>query len=623
MIKFSSKILPFIFSLIFLILPKTYSQDKVKNIVIFFSYSSTLPAFQNVLEGFKKAVSQGNEDNVNIIVEYLDIGRSENDEYARYIINMYNDKLKEFTVDLFITVGPGLNDVMLKYGNTALKSIKTINVDLDIPGRVKLQELNLKNGIEVLAKFNVSNTLKEAFALFPDYRNIFVISGISRLDSYFTSLIRQSKNEFEPDHQFTFISGLNMDSTIRFVKKIPENSIVIVPTYLQDARNIPFSTPEVLNIISKFSHAPVFPISDSFNKKQGGIGGYIFSYTNLGKEAGRIARELLDGKKPGEIKVDPNGFYQHIYDWKEIIRWHLTNSKVLSAESIFYNKESSFYEIYKWYILVLFLFLISLTLIIIYLLRLNKKQKAITEQMLETEKMHRELIREDRMAKMTELTASLSHELNQPLNAIMLNVEAGLQFLENHKLTDKLTRDIFERIARDDHRAGELITSVRSLMKLETREIEKVDIGSVIKETVNIYHSEATSQHIQIRINCQDRLIFVLADKIQIQQVILNFLSNAAKAMRNSEPENKIIEIGLTSEKNMVTVFVRDFGRGIDKSIEDNLFDPFVTSNESGFGIGLALCRSIIERHKGEIWAENMTDAGAKFSFRLKQIKDE
>ena len=569
MLKIISRILSVIFSLIFLIPPKTYSQDKVKNIVIFFSYSSTLPAYQNVLEGLKKTVSQGNEEHVNIIVEYLDIGRAENDEYARYIINMYNNKLKEFAVDLLIIVGPGINNVLLKYGSTTLKSVKTINVDLDIPGRVKLQDLNIKNGIEVLAKFNVRNTLKEAFAMFPDYRNIFIISGVSRLDSYFTSLIRQSKNEFEPDHHFTFISGLSMDSTIRFVKKIPKNSIVLVPTYLQDVRNIPFSTPEVLNTISKFSPAPVFPITDAFNKKQGGIGGYVFSYTNLGKEAGRIAREILNGKKPGEIKVNPNGFYQHIYDWNEIKRWHLVNSKVLPSESIFYNKEASFYEMYKWYILGLFLFLLSLTLIIIYLLRLNKKQKVISEQMLETEKMHRELIREDRMAKMTELTASLSHELNQPLNAIMLNVQAGLQFLETHKLTDKLTRDIFERIARDDHRAGELITSVRSMMKLETREIEKVDIGSVIRETVNIYHSEATSQHIQIRINIQDRLVFVLADKIQIQQVILNFLSNAAKAMKNTEPENKIIEIGLYSEKNMVTVFVRDFGRGIDKAIEE------------------------------------------------------
>jgi two-component system sensor kinase FixL len=117
--------------------------------------------------------------------------------------------------------------------------------------------------------------------------------------------------------------------------------------------------------------------------------------------------------------------------------------------------------------------------------------------------------------------------------------------------------------------------------------------------------------------------VFVLGDKIQLEQVILNFLYNAGQAIENRNTENRIIEIYQDIDKGSVKVSVRDSGSGIEEEVKDKLFKPFVTSRESGFGIGLAVCRSIIENHNGEIWAENIPDGGAEFSFRLKIITNE
>jgi C4-dicarboxylate-specific signal transduction histidine kinase len=117
--------------------------------------------------------------------------------------------------------------------------------------------------------------------------------------------------------------------------------------------------------------------------------------------------------------------------------------------------------------------------------------------------------------------------------------------------------------------------------------------------------------------------VYILADKIQIQQVVLNFIINASQSMISAKTPDKIIEINQSFDENNVIVTVRDYGKGIEESIKDKLFKPFVTLKKEGMGIGLAICRSIIEDHEGKIWAENMPDGGAKFSFSLKIIKDE
>ncbi|MEI6682529.1 MAG: ATP-binding protein [Bacteroidota bacterium] len=612
-----------VFLLLFFTPGAIHAADKVKNIVVFFSYSSTLPAYQNILEGFNSARSVNNDEPVNLILEYLDIGRSENEDYARYLIDMYNRKFKEIKIDLFVAIGPGLNALLLKYGDEALKSVPMINMDVDIPGRTPFQALNVENGKEIILKYKFGNTIKEALSLFPANKNVYVIGGNSRLDLYFISLVRKSIKEFEQSCTFNFLSGLNIDSTIRFARKIPVNSIIIVPTYLQDAEKVPFSTPEVLSLLSKNAHAPVFTITDSYVKGEGGVGGYILCYTNVGKEIGRMAREVLNGKKASELVVNENNFYKHVYDWQQLKRWHLQYSKQIPPGSLFYNEDVSLFGLYKWYVLGVTLFLLTQTLLIINLFRLNKKQKVMSVKMLETEFMHRELIRADRLSKMSTLTASLSHELFQPLAAIRFTAQAGKRFIETGKLDMARASKMFDNILEDDIRATGIINSVKSLMKSETREKEIVNLNLLIQETVDLIRTDAEKQKIRVVLRFDSDPVCVFGDKIQIQQVLMNFIKNAMNAMEKSNPENRILQIVLELNRELATVSVCDSGPGIDSVLKEKLFRPFFTTKKDGFGIGLTLCRTIIEKHNGKIWAENIPAGGSRFSFSLQSVKNE
>lgn len=616
----------FVSMLIFMFPPTvTSGESKTRTIVMFFAFNANLPAYQNFLDGFRNTLSKDSDEPYNLLIEYLDIGRSPNESYVKQLIGQYNVKLKGYHINLLLTFGPMTCTFLKKYGLEALENTPTINIDLDPPiGNLASPLLN-ENSIDIKLKFRIKETFRYAFELFPDRKEVEVITGNTTTDLYFTNLIKKNITGFQKSHSFSFLNGVTLDSIIQVVRKIPSTSLVIIPIYLSDKNNVPFSTPEAIRIIADNCKAPVLPIFDSFIKTRGGIGGYVFSYIHLGKETGRVTSEFLHGKQLKDVPIDTGSFYQYIFDWKQLQKWNLVGSQAIPSDSIFFNKENDFVGEYKWYILFFLLFLTGETFMVVYLIKLSRRHKEIVRQKTETEYLYHKLIREDRLSTMVELTASLSHELNQPLTAILYSAQAGRRFLDSGKLDQDQAKEIFENIIEDDKRAAELIRSVRSLMKLESRETERVNLNLIIQETLRIFNSEAIKKNIQVLLKLNTEPVFIEGDKIQLQQVVLNLMFNAAVAMETTPPERKIMEIGqqLDHKARTVMVYIRDSGPGINPAIKDKLFKPFVTTREGGFGIGLAISQTIIEKHHGIISAGNNPEGGALFSFTLQMINDE
>jgi len=218
-----------------------------------------------------------------------------------------------------------------------------------------------------------------------------------------------------------------------------------------------------------------------------------------------------------------------------------------------------------------------------------------------------------------EMTASIAHEINQPLGAIMNSASASLRWLTAHKLEQ--ARQSLARVVADGHRAAEIIARIRALAKNDPPQKDWIDINDTIREVIPLAHSEVQRNGIALETRLSDdvhQVPLILADRIQIQQVVLNLIHNAIEAISGAgDGPRELLIRSSTDDTPCVLVTVRDSGPGLDPKTLDRLFDPFYTTKPQGMGMGLAISRSIIDAHGGRLWATANDDRGATFQFTL------
>jgi PAS domain S-box-containing protein len=236
----------------------------------------------------------------------------------------------------------------------------------------------------------------------------------------------------------------------------------------------------------------------------------------------------------------------------------------------------------------------------------------------EAQKRREEMAHLGRVATMGELAASLAHELNQPLTAIMSNAQAALRLTAGDLLDLDEVRDILSDIVSDDRRAGQVIQRLRSLFRKGEFESVEVDINNLVQEVVSLVNSEAIIRNVSIETILGRSLPPVSGDRIHLQQVIINFILNASEAMTDvDDVPRKIIISTIKEDEQHIKVGIRDYGIGIIEGNFNQIIEPFYTTKSEGMGMGLSINRSIIDAHFGRLWAENNPDRGTTFYFTL------
>src|SRR5689334_3172565 len=249
---------------------------------------------------------------------------------------------------------------------------------------------------------------------------------------------------------------------------------------------------------------------------------------------------------------------------------------------------------------------------------LREANETLRERGEELQRAQTELAHVTRVMTLGELTASIAHEVNQPLAAIVTNGNATLRWLAGAKPNLHEARLAVERIIKDSYRASEVITRIRAFVKKRAPRNDLVDLNEVIVEVFALAQNQARHSHVDLKRQLNDDLPLVRGDRVQLQQVILNLIVNGLEAIAKSKHDARELLVSSNEDEDEnVIVAVRDSGEGVDPAKLESVFEAFFTTKPEGMGMGLAISRTIIEAHGGRLWASANSPRGAVFQFTL------
>jgi len=480
--------------------------------------------------------------------------------------------------------------------------------------RRELAERVLPSNVRgVLVKRNFSGTLDAALALHPYTQQVVVIAGTSGFDTRVIEQARQEFRAYESRVTFTYPSELTLPELLAEVGRLPSTSLVLFAAYFQDGSGKPFVPHEVVARVSAAASVPTYGFSDQYLGR-GIVGGNLYTLGEHGSEVAKVILGVLAGTAPPGGTFSELAASKFLFDWRQMHRWGIGASH-LPAGSEIYFRDPSLWEQYRREMITVLAVVLLQAALISWLLY-ERRRRLLAE--IAVRNSMSELTYLNRLAGAGVLSASIAHEVNQPLATIVNSAAAARNWLAAKTPDLDEARDALAEIYSAGRRAGDIIHNLRAMFRKDTHEMTAVDVNADIMAVLSLAGHELHKHEIALTTRLAVDLPAVNAVDIQLQQVLLNLVMNAIDAMASAKTSMRELRVSSAlSRPGTVHVTVEDSGPGIGPSNLERIFDPMFTTKARGMGMGLAICRSIIEGHGGRIWAAPDRACGATFHIEL------
>jgi signal transduction histidine kinase len=450
----------------------------------------------------------------------------------------------------------------------------------------------------------------------PLTRTISVVVGNSPNENFWREELRRTTAPLAGRVQIRFYNELSFEDILKDAAALPPDNAIFWLFMNVDGAGVAHESNSALLRLAAVANAPIFSHDGTFFG-DGIVGGPMQSITLLSKATADVALRILDGEKPADIKPSFVKPAPPIFDWRQMQRWGISESSLPPGSTIAF-REPTLWEQYRWLIaLVTAVILLQAALISVLLRERRRRQHAEVQ----SRQRMAELTHVNRFSTAGELTASIAHEINQPLGSILANAEAAAAILNSPSPDIAELKDIVKDILQDDRRAAEVILRMRSLLKKAAFELKQFDINEVVQETIRFFSVLAVGRKFKLINTLTPDALPVLGDRIQLQQVLLNLVVNGIDAMKDTPGENRIISIRTSRVDNFAQLSVSDRGHGIPEDKLNEIFEPFFTSKAEGMGMGLSIARTIVEAHHGQISAKNRDHGGVSFRVKLPLVR--
>jgi signal transduction histidine kinase len=448
--------------------------------------------------------------------------------------------------------------------------------------------------------------------LLPDTKTIAVLIGNSPNERFWIDEMRRELEPLKDRVKIIFYNELSFEDALKQVAALPQNSALFWTQPQVDAAGAVHEGDRALKLLYSVATAPIFSFDDAFFDGEI-VGGPMTSVSDGARKASEVVLRILGGERPADIKTPPLEYGPPKFDWRQLQRWGISEKRLPPNSQIFF-RDPPIWHTYRWQIaLVIAVILLQAALIS----RLLHEQRRRRRAEVQSRQRMAELAHINRFSTAGELTATIAHEINQPLGAIYTNAETLELMLKSSSWDVNEIREIVADIRRDDARASEVIHRLRSLLKKAPFDPKKADLNDIVRETVDFLSALAVARQVEMRTSATPASLPIVGDYVQLQQVILNLAVNAMDAMANVPAVTRKIMISTTRIDNFAEATISDAGPGIPSEKLKEVFEPFFTTKQSGMGMGLSIARTIVEAHDGLIWAENLPSGGASIGIKL------
>ena len=532
-------------------------------------------------------------------------------EFTEYLGALYAHRAP----DLIVAFGAPAGDFVQRQRSRLFPSTPMVLTAID---QRRVQESALtENDTVVAVRQDIPVLFGNILKVLPDTKTVAVVIGNSPNERFWIGEMRKDLEQLKDRVKFLFWNDLSFEGMLKQAASLPPNSAIWWNQPQVDATGAMHDGERALTALYAVAKAPIFSFDDAFF---GGeiVGGPMTSVSDGARTTSEVALRILEGEKPASIKTPVLKYGPAKYDWRQLQRWGISESRLPAGSQLYFQAPTT-WELYRWQIMLVAAVILTQAALISVLV-FERQRRHYAEVQARTRSA--ELAHINRYSMAGELTASIAHEINQPLASILANIEAAELSIRSLTPDVNEIKEILADIRRDDERASQVIQRLRSLLKKAPFELTDIDLNQIGRETVQFLSALASARKVVLDSAISVVPLPIRGDRIQLQQVILNLVVNAMDAMSHVPSEGRRITIQTARNENCAEISVTDAGPGILLPRLEDVFEPFFSTKPQGMGMGLSIARTIVEAHNGRIWAENKARSGATFRIQLPLAAD-
>ena len=497
-------------------------RERPARVLMVHSFGSSAPPFTTHSTAFESTLKRELGTAVDLDEVSLDMARYAQPDMEDAFAEFLGKRMVKWQPDLVVPIGSPAGKFVAKFRDKLFPQTPVIYTGMD--RRTLPADALAKNATFVGENFDLKALVADMLQLAPETNHVVVILGATSLERYWTAAFQEAFAPFTGRVRFTWVNDLSFDQMLDLVSKLPPHSFVLLGLFMRDASGVTYNEDDALMRLHAVSQAPINGLYQH-QMGLGIVGGRLYQGELEGVESARVAARILRGERASSFPPLFIGTRPPTYDWRELTRWRISERR-LPPESVVLFRQPTAWERYRWHVVgVVALIATQAVLILVMLVQLRRRHVAeVAQRRAEAaaQQKHAQLEHVARVATLGELTATLAHELRQPLSAIRINSAVGTRLLDARQPDLQEVRATFSDIGEITQRAGDMLQGMRDMLKRETPGFANVDLNHLFRSVGRIAHTDAVRHGVTMHLDLAPGVLAIKGDSVQLQQVLLN-----------------------------------------------------------------------------------------------------